>query len=120
MVVAGGFVCYSQRWGFIDHRHAPAPLLLGRFMTDQVQLLRQVRLALQNDDFESAIDALQQAAALARESGDSAGEGRHLGNLALIYYRVQRPDKALHYFEHALASARADGDRLTEDGILGN
>ena len=89
-------------------------------MTDQVQLLRQVRLALQNDDFESAIDALQQAAALARESGDSAGEGRHLGNLALIYYRVQRPDRALQYFERALVSARADGDRLTEDGILGN
>jgi tetratricopeptide (TPR) repeat protein len=89
-------------------------------MTDQIQLLRQVRLALQNEDFESAINALQQAAALARESGDSAGEGRHLGNLALIYYRVQRPDKALQYFERALASARADGDRLTEDGILGN
>jgi tetratricopeptide (TPR) repeat protein len=89
-------------------------------MTDQIQLLRQVRLALQNDDFASAIDALQQAAALARDSGDSAGEGRHLGNLALIFYRVQRPDKALQYFERALTSARADGDRLTEDGILGN
>jgi len=89
-------------------------------MTDQIQLLRQVRLALQNDDFETAINALQQAAALARDSGDSAGEGRHLGNLALIYYRVQRPDKALQYFERALVSAREDGDRLTEDGILGN
>lgn len=89
-------------------------------MTDQVQLLRQVRLALQNNDFESAIDALQQAAGLARDAGDAAGEGRHLGNLALIYYRVQRPDKALQHFERALASARADGDRLTEDGILGN
>jgi tetratricopeptide (TPR) repeat protein len=89
-------------------------------LQQQVQLLRQVRLALQHDDFESAIDALQQAAVLAREAGDSAAEGRHLGNLALIYYRVQRHDLALQCFEHALASARADGDRLTEDGILGN
>lgn len=89
-------------------------------MADQVQLLRTVRLALQNQDYPEAIRSLKLAAKLAHEAGDVATEGRHLGNLALIYYRVGKHNKALQYFEHALASARADGDRVTEDGILGN
>jgi tetratricopeptide (TPR) repeat protein len=89
-------------------------------MADQGQLLRQVRLALQNNNFDEAIAGLHQAAAAARAAGDVAAEGRHLGNLALIYYRVGQPDKALQNFERALVSARAEGDRLTEDGILGN
>jgi tetratricopeptide (TPR) repeat protein len=89
-------------------------------MTDQAQLLRRVRLALQNNNFEEAIEGLTQAAEAARQSGDIAGEGRHLGNLALIFYRVQRPDMALQFFERALVSARVEGDRATEDGILGN
>jgi tetratricopeptide (TPR) repeat protein len=80
-----------------------------------------VRLALQTGNYQDAIDGLKQAADAARAEGDLATAGRHLGNLALIYYqRLQRPDLALHYFEQALAGARAEGDRLTEDGILGN
>jgi tetratricopeptide (TPR) repeat protein len=89
-------------------------------MTDAIQLLRQLRVALQHDDHEAAITFLQKAAALARSSGDKAAEGRHLGNLALIYNRLGRPDEALGYFEQALALVRADGDRMTEDGLLGN
>jgi tetratricopeptide (TPR) repeat protein len=89
-------------------------------LADQATLLRQVRLALQNENFEQAIQALRQAATLAHDAGDRAGEGRHLGNLALIYYRVQRPDLALQNFLQALTIARAENDRLTEDGILGN
>lgn len=89
-------------------------------MTDAVQLLRRLRVALQHDDHEAAITFLQQAAALARESGDKAAEGRHLGNLALIYNRLGRPDDALRCFEQALVLVRADGDRMTEDGLLGN
>jgi tetratricopeptide (TPR) repeat protein len=87
---------------------------------DQVQLLRQVRLALQNQDYPEAIRSLKLAARLARDAGDVATEGRHLGNLALIYHRTGQHDKSLQYFKHALAAARADGDRVTEDGILGN
>lgn len=87
---------------------------------DQVQLLRTVRLALQNQDYPEAIRSLKLAAKLAHEAGDVATESRHLGNLALIYYRVGKHDKALQYFEHALTAARADDDRVTEDGILGN
>lgn len=87
---------------------------------DQAQIIRQVRLALQSENYPDAINGLKQAAELARQAGDIAGEGRHLGNLALIYYRVRELDLALQYFERALASARTEGDRLTEDGILGN
>jgi tetratricopeptide (TPR) repeat protein len=89
-------------------------------ITDQAALLRQVRLAMQNENYPEAIQALKQAATLAHDSGDQAAEGRHLGNLALVYHRTQRPDRALHYFEQALAIARTEADRLTEDGILGN
>ncbi len=87
---------------------------------DQAQLLRQVRLALQHEDYKQAIDALIQATELARVQNDSAAEGRHLGNLALIYYRAKQPDLALQCFDRALVIARAENDRLTEDGILGN
>lgn len=89
-------------------------------VADQVALMRQVRMALQNENFKDAIEGLKQAVALAQAAGDRAAEGRHLGNLALIYYRAKHPDHALHYFELALIIARAENDRLTEDGILGN
>jgi tetratricopeptide (TPR) repeat protein len=89
-------------------------------IADQATLLRQVRLALQNENYKEAIQALKQAAAVANQAGDHSAEGRHLGNLALIYYRVRRPDRALQYFEKALTIARSENDRLTEDGILGN
>src|SRR5690606_30970586 len=87
---------------------------------DSAQLQRRLRLALQNDDFAEAIACLQAAAALAKQEGDSATEGRHLGNLALVYYRLQRPEDALACFEQALALAQQEGDRITEDGLLGN
>lgn len=87
---------------------------------EQVRLLRDVRLALQKDDFPTAIASLEKAAKIAGESGDIGMEGRHLGNLALLYYRLKQPHKALEYFEQALKLARADEDRTTEDGLLGN
>jgi len=87
---------------------------------DQGHLLRQVRVALQSQDYPEAIRCLKLAAQLAREAGDLSTEGRHLGNLALIYYRTGEPNRALQYFEQALARARAEGDRVTEDGLLGN
>jgi len=57
--------------------------------------LQQVRQALQNEDYEQAISGLLQSTELARIMNDPAAEGRHLGNLALIYYRTKRPDLAL-------------------------
>jgi tetratricopeptide (TPR) repeat protein len=89
-------------------------------MLDPGQLQRQLRVALQSGNYEEAILCLEQAASTAHEAKDRAAEGRHLGNLALIYNRLQRPGDALYYFEQALALARADNDRITEDGLLGN
>ena len=89
-------------------------------MKEQIQLLRQVRLALQSQNYPDALVYLKQAAQMAQEAGDKGMEGRHLGNVALVYYRLQQPEKALEYFEKALKLARAEGDRVTEDGLLGN
>ncbi len=89
-------------------------------MEEALQLQRQLRIALQADDHETAIDCLQRAAQLAQQEGDRAAQGRHLGNLALVYNRLGQPDNALQCFEQALALVRAEGDRVTEDGLLGN
>lgn len=92
-------------------------------MTDsqrQTELLRAVRLALQQDDYPKAIASLKEAITLSKKSGDLGAAGRHMGNLALLYYRLKQPDKALQYFQEALDNARANGDRATEDGLLGN
>ncbi|NWF70928.1 MAG: tetratricopeptide repeat protein [Chloroflexi bacterium] len=89
-------------------------------MSESAQLLRQVRLALQNQDYPLAIRCLEQAVEIAHSLGDTSAEGRHLGNLGLIYYRIGQAEKALEYFELALARARAEHDRATEDGLLGN
>ena len=87
---------------------------------EQTRLLREVRLALQRNDYPVAIKSLEKVVKLAQERGDVGAEGRHLGNLALTYYRLGQPDKALYYFQRALICARKDGDRFTEDGLLGN
>lgn len=89
-------------------------------MNDALQLQRRLRVALQNDDHEAAIACLHEAVELAHRAGDRAAEGRHLGNLALIYNRLGYPEDALKAFEQALMLVRAEGDRVTEDGLLGN
>lgn len=89
-------------------------------MDKQTELLRAIRTALMNDDYVTAIEHLEQVVALAHERGDNGAEGRHLGNLALTYYRMAQPEKALASFERALACARRDHDRMTENGLLGN
>lgn len=87
---------------------------------DQTELLRKVRHALRSDDFENAILYLEQMAVLAHDAGDRGAQGRHLGNLALIYYRLNQPDQALHYFDQALTCARQEGEPATVGGLLGN
>lgn len=87
---------------------------------DQIQLLRQVRTALQQNNYPLAIESLEAVVDLARSRGDVGAQGRHLGNLALTYYRLGDAAKALVYFEQALDCARQDGDKFTEDGLLGN
>lgn len=95
----------------------------GNLLTDmdrQTELLREIRIALQNNDFPLAIRCLEEVVVLARERGDTGAEGRHLGNLALTYYRLGNPGMALTHFEQALRCAQRDHDRLTENGLLGN
>lgn len=87
---------------------------------EQTRLLREVRLALQENNYPLAIRSLEQIIELARQRGDVGATGRHLGNLALTYYRLGDPQKALTYFQQALDCARQDNDRFTEDGLLGN
>ncbi len=89
-------------------------------MSDALQLQRRLRMALQNEDYEAAFACLTEAVEQARQAGDRAAEGRHLGNLALMYNRLGQPEEALRCFEQALALVRAEGDRVTEDGLLGN
>lgn len=89
-------------------------------LQEQVRLLRDIRVALQNDDYPAAIESLEQIVVLAKEREDLGAAARHLGNLALTYYRSGQPEKALTTFNDALTCARADNDRLTENGLLGN
>ncbi len=89
-------------------------------MNEQLQLLRNVREALRDEDYPAAIGFLERTVQLAQEQNDVGAEGRHLGNLALIYYRLNQPEEALHYFEEALDRARQENDQVTEGGLLGN
>jgi len=52
---------------------------------------------------EAAVDA-------AREIGDQAAEGVHLGNLGSAYYVLGEVRRAIEYYEQALAIAREIGD----------
>ena len=89
-------------------------------MDKQIELLRDVRLALQSNDYAGAINSLEKVVELARENGDTGAESRHLGNLALTYYRLGNTKQSLDAFERALVCARQENDRMTENGILGN
>jgi tetratricopeptide (TPR) repeat protein len=87
---------------------------------DQTTLLRQMRQAIQSGDYAQAIQTLEQLIHLARSAGNNGMAGRHLGNLALIYYRLEQPQHALEKFHQALECARLDQDQFTESGVLGN
>lgn len=89
-------------------------------MTDLINLQRRLRLALQQDNVAEAIICLRDTIVLVQASGDRSAEGRHLGNLALLYYRAGQVDDSLRCFEEALTVVQEVGDRITEEGLLGN
>ncbi|MCA9886934.1 MAG: tetratricopeptide repeat protein [Anaerolineae bacterium] len=91
-----------------------------QYLEEQVRLLREIRLALQENDFARAIGDLERIVEIAKERGDYSAAARHLGNLALTYYRAGQPDPALAKFNDALICAREENDRMTENGLLGN
>lgn len=89
-------------------------------LQEQTQLLRQVRLALQANDFSTAIMSLERVVQLAEIRQDWGAMARHMGNLALTYYRSGDTVKSIENFMKAITCARKDDDRLTENGLLGN
>lgn len=89
-------------------------------LLEQAGLLRDVREALQHGDHLTAVNRLEQIITLARDRDDLAAAARHYGNLALTYFRIGQPHKALDGFAEGLRCARAVDDRFTENGLLGN
>ncbi|MCC6615467.1 MAG: tetratricopeptide repeat protein [Anaerolineae bacterium] len=89
-------------------------------MSDHAKLLRQVRQALQKDDFSTALSALTSLIQDAREAEDHAALARHHGSIALVHHRLGQLDAALEHFVLALESARVIGDPAMESGLLGN
>jgi len=83
-------------------------------------LLRRLRLALQADDLPTALDCLIELVTQAEERQDGGAAARHLGNLALLYYRMGHPDLAVETFQRGLSWARQTQDLHTENGLLGN
>jgi len=89
-------------------------------MSDHAKLLRQVRQALQKDDFPTALNALTSLVQDAHETEDHAALARHHGSIALVHHRLGQLDAALEHFSLALKSARTIGDPAMESGLLGN
>lgn len=89
-------------------------------MSELAHWLRQVRAAKKTRNTAAEAEALKQAASIARRQGDHALEGRLVGNLAVVYQRMGKPQQALRSFDKALALARSESDRVTEEGLLGN
>lgn len=87
---------------------------------EHTRLLREIRLALQQNDYEQAIYSLHAIIDIASEKGDRGAQARHLGNLALTYYRIGNVDASLEAFSQALICAREDDDLFTQSGLLGN
>src|SRR5690554_3781408 len=89
-------------------------------MSELAYWLRQVREAMKTHNYAAWAEGLKQAASIARRQGDHSAEGQFLGTLASVYQRMGRPQQALRSFDKALAIARSENDRVTEEGLLGN
>ncbi|MBD2319632.1 CHAT domain-containing protein [Phormidium tenue] len=72
------------------------------------------------DQYQKAIDNLQQSLKIAREIKDQRLEVRSLGNLGLAYSNLGKYDKAIKFQLQSLAIAREIKDRLGEGQSLGN
>lgn len=70
--------------------------------------------------YDKALDYMQQALPVLRQTGDKVGEANTLGNLGAIYSVLSRPDKALDADQQALTLQRQIGDKAGEAGTLGN
>ncbi len=66
------------------------------------------------------IAALQAGVHAARETGNQSGEGAHLGNLGSTYAGLGEGDRAIDFYQQALAIAQEISDRRGEGDHLGN
>ena len=71
-------------------------------------------------EYRRAIDLHSQALAIARETGDRAGESADLGNLGICHFSLGEYRRAIDLHTQALAIARETGDRAGEGADLGN
>lgn len=62
---------------------------------------------------------LEAALAAARQLKDRASEGRHSGNLGIVYADLGETRRAVEFYEQALIVLRGMGERLNEGTILG-
>src|ERR1041385_4654212 len=86
-------------------QNAPKP-------TPEVQnLLDQANKAENAYHHDEALQLYSQALTLARTRKDPAGEARTLDNLGVIYRATGQPRKAVEFFQPALATERAIGDK---------
>lgn len=81
------------------------------------ELLGQAQLA--QEQRPQAIASYEQALAIARASGDRAGEGSVIARLGRLYERSQLWPQALEAYQQALDLQRATGDRAAEGATLG-
>ena len=72
------------------------------------------------NQYQKAIDNLQQSLKIAREIKDQRLEVKSLGNLGLAYSNLGKYDKVIEFQLQSLAIAREIKDRLGEGQSLGN
>ncbi len=83
-------------------------------------LLKMEGIYNQKKELEPAVECLQQALALFRETGRNIGAGRCLNNLGLTFVAQKDYDQALTHFREALNIFRELGSREDEAEQLGN
>jgi tetratricopeptide (TPR) repeat protein len=66
------------------------------------------------------IQWLEIGIAASRYLGDREAEGRHLGNLGIVYKNLGEPRRSIELHEQRLTIAREIGDRKGEGSALGN
>jgi tetratricopeptide (TPR) repeat protein len=74
----------------------------------------------QTGKYEAALDKLQAALELYRETGNRQGEGRTLNDIGGVYKCLGQYQEALECLEEALAISREIGDRQCEVSALNN
>ncbi len=75
----------------------------------------QILLVLCCNGWRSAIDYLQKSLIIAREIGDSRGEGAALESLGSTYRSLQEYNLAMNYYQQSLAIAKKIGDLRGEE-----